>query len=139
MTARPDLAALARELRECAASWEPGARLLGNVEARGIVAVCNAVLIEPPAEADTLCPTYAACPALAECEAERDALRALLAAKPSNERWQELLATERAMFAAAPLFEACHLNGLTRRQAHAAMRAWALSEAGQRWKKEQGK
>lgn len=34
-----------RELRECGRSWEPTARLLGNVRAADIVRVCDAVLL----------------------------------------------------------------------------------------------
>jgi hypothetical protein len=32
-----------RELRQCAASWEPGGRLLGNVTATEIIEVCDLV------------------------------------------------------------------------------------------------
>lgn len=35
---------VARELRDCAARWEPEARLLGNVRAEDIIRVCDTLL-----------------------------------------------------------------------------------------------
>lgn len=37
----PELPGLVAELRQCASSWEPGARLLGNVTAESIVRICD--------------------------------------------------------------------------------------------------
>lgn len=43
----PSALATLRKLRTCAQSWEPGARLIGNVTADEIVAACTAVLDGP--------------------------------------------------------------------------------------------
>jgi sulfatase maturation enzyme AslB (radical SAM superfamily) len=60
-----------RELRQCAAAWEPGARLLGNVTAAEIIEVCDALTLEREHEQQRReCPHCSTCQACHEATAE---------------------------------------------------------------------
>ena len=147
MTTRPDLAALARELRH------RGGQLLvllprrSQADGRLMLQAADA-LSEPAAEADGP-HVLVHKQLLSQLIEERDALHAQLAAsKEEGASWRRVAeGLQSQLESAAPLFEAAHeyettpMDRRARDEQDAALKAllsWARSEAGQRWKKDRG-
>lgn len=136
MTARPDLASLARDMRaelKYLRQWLHPSRMVAAVE-RWLKVVES----EPAAEADGPQSTAALALNLSQ-ELHEHGNHAW--AREVEAIWRTMSAQEHALAAAAPLFEAAHAlaedgtwRGQPMRDVVALSTKWARSKAGQRWK-----